>query len=95
MIFDKEQNELVSGIRTRYCLASSAKFRGRGCCVLNETPLAVWNLLESQRLRFLVDAISDALLTEDEQARLFEVHEQVKVPNLLPNRAMRQDAIRG
>ena len=36
--------------------------------VLNsiEIPLAVWNLLESQRLRFLEDTISGAPLTEDE-----------------------------
>ena len=60
-----------------------------------EIPLAVWNLLESQRPRFLEDAISGAPLTEDEQARPYEVHEQANVPNLLPNRAMRQDAIRG
>ena len=65
--------------------------------VLNsiEIPLAVWNLLESQRLRFLEDAISGAPLTEDEQARPYEVHEQANVPNLLPNHAMRQDALRG
>ena len=65
--------------------------------VLNslEIPLAVWNLLESQRLRFLENAISGAPLTEDEQARPYEVHEQAKVPNLLPNHAMRQDALRG
>ena len=65
--------------------------------VLNsiEIPLAVWNLLESQRLRFLEDAISGAPLTEDEKARPYEVHEQANVPNLLPNHAMRQDALRG
>ena len=65
--------------------------------VLNsvEIPLAVWNLLESQRLRFLEDAISGAPLTEDEQARPYEVHEQADVPNLLPNHVMRQDALRG
>ena len=65
--------------------------------VLNSTeiPLAVWNLLESQRLGFSEDAISGALLTENEQARPYEVHEQANVSNLLPNRAMRQDAIRG
>ena len=65
--------------------------------VLNsiEIPLAVWNLLESQRLRFLEDAISGAPLTEDEQARPYEVYEQANVPNLLPNHAMRQDALRG
>ena len=65
--------------------------------VLNsiEIPLAVWNLLESQRQRFLVAAIAGAPLTEDEQARLYELHEQTIVPNLLPNRAMRQVAIRG
>ena len=65
--------------------------------VLNsiEIPLAVWNLLESQRLRILEDALSGAPLTEDEQARPYEAHEQANVPNLLPNRAMRQDAIRG
>ena len=65
--------------------------------VLNsiEIPLAVRNLLESQRLRFLEDAVSGATLTEDEQARHYEVHEQANVPNLLPNHAMRQDALRG
>ena len=65
--------------------------------VLNsiEIALAVWNLLESQRLRFLEDSISGAPLTEDEQARPYEVHEQANVPNLLPNHAMRQDALRG
>ena len=65
--------------------------------VLNsiEIPLTVWNLLESQRLRFLEDAISGAPLTEDEQGRPYEVHEQANVPNLLPNHAMRQDALRG
>ena len=64
--------------------------------VLNsiESPLAVWNLLESQRLRFLEDAFSGARLTEDEKARPYEVHEQANVPNLLPNHAMRQDALR-
>ena len=41
------------------------------------------------------DAISGAPLTEDEQARPYEVHEQANVPNLLPNHAMRQDALRG
>ena len=60
-----------------------------------EIPLAAWNLLESQRLRFLEDAISGAPLTEDEQARPYEVHEQANVPNLLPNHAKRQDALRG
>ena len=65
--------------------------------VLNsiEIPLAVRNLLESHRLRFLEDAISGAPLTEDEQARPYEVHKQANVPNLLPNHAMRQDALRG
>ena len=65
--------------------------------VLNsiEIPLVVWNLLESQRLRFLEDAISGAPLTEDEQAGPYEVHEQANVTNLLPNHAMRQDAVRG
>ena len=65
--------------------------------VLNsiEIPLAVWNLLESQRLRFSEDAISGAPLTEDEQARPHEVHKQANVPNLLAGRAMRRDAIRG
>ena len=65
--------------------------------VLNsiEIPLAVWILLESQRLRFLEDTISGAPLTEDEQARPYEVHEQANVPKLFSNRAMRQDAIRG
>ena len=65
--------------------------------VLNsiEISLAVWNLLESQRLRFLEDTISGAPLTEDEQARPYEVHEQANAPNLLPNHAMRQDALRG
>ena len=58
-------------------------------------PLAVWSLLESQRLRFLEEAISGAPLTEDEQARPYEVHEQANVPNLLANHAMRQGAIRG
>ena len=52
-------------------------------------------LLEIQRLRFLGDAISGAPLTEDEQARPDEVHEQANVPNLLLNRTMRQGAIRG
>ena len=60
-----------------------------------EIPLAVWNLLESQRLRFLEDAISGAPQTEDEQARPYEVQEQANVPNLLPNHAMRQDVLRG
>ena len=60
-----------------------------------EIPLAVWSLLESQRLRVLGDAISGAPRTEDEQARRYEVHKQANVANLLPNRAMRQDAIRG
>ena len=60
-----------------------------------EIPLAVWSLLECQRLRFLEDAISGAPLTEDEQARPYEVHEQANVPNLLPNHAMRQDALWG
>ena len=55
----------------------------------------MWNLLESQRLRFLEDAISGAPLTEDEQVRPYEVHEQANVPNLLPNHAMRQDALGG
>ena len=65
--------------------------------VLNsiEIPSAVWNLLESQRLRFLENAISGAPLTEDEQARPYEVHERANIPNLLPNHAMRQDALRG
>ena len=65
--------------------------------VLNsvEFPLAVWNLLESQRLRFLEETISGAPLTEDEQAGPYETHEQANVPNLLPNHAMRQDALRG
>ena len=60
-----------------------------------ELPLAVWNLLESQRLRFLEDTISGAPVTEDEQVKPYEVHEQANVPNLLPNHAMRQDAFRG
>ena len=60
-----------------------------------EIPLVVWNPLESQRLRFLEDAISGAPLTEDEHARPYEVREQANVPNLLPNHAMRQDALRG
>ena len=59
-----------------------------------EIPIALWNLLESQRLQFLEDAISGAPLTEDEQARPYEVHEQANVPNLLPNHAMPQDALR-
>ena len=65
--------------------------------VLNsiEILLAVWNLLESQRVRFLEEAISGAPLTEDEQARPYEVHEQANVPTLLPNHAMRQEALRG
>ena len=54
----------------------------------------MWILLESQRLLFLEDAISGAPLTEDELARPHEVHEEANVPNLLPNRAMRPDAIR-
>ena len=64
--------------------------------VLNsiEIPLSLWNLLESQRLRFLKDAISGAPLTEDELARPYEVHEEANVPNLLPNHAIRQDALR-
>ena len=68
-----------------------------GQAVLNsiEIPLAVWNLPESQRLRVLENAISGAPLTEDEQARPYEVHEQANVPNLLPNHAMRQEALRG
>ena len=57
-------------------------------------PLAVWNLLESQSLWFLEDAISGARLTEDEQARPYEENEQANVPNLLPNHAMLQDALR-
>ena len=60
-----------------------------------EIPLAVRKLLESQRLQFLEDAISGAHLTEDEHARRYEAHEQANVANLLPNRAMPQDAIRG
>ena len=65
--------------------------------VLNsvEIQLALWNLLESQRLRFLEDTISGATVTADEQAKPYEVHEQANVPNLLPNHAMRQDAFRG
>ena len=65
--------------------------------VLNsiEILLAVWNLLESQRQRFLEDAIAGAPLTEDEQARPYELHEQANVPSLLPNCAMRQDSLRG
>ena len=55
-------------------------------------PLAVWILLESQRLRFLEDTISGSLLTEDEQARPYEIHEQANVPNLFSNR---HDANRG
>ena len=55
----------------------------------------MWNLLESQRLRFLEDAISGSPLTEDEQARTYEVHEQANVASLLPNHAMREDALRG
>ena len=45
--------------------------------VLNsiEIPLAVWNLLESQRQRFLEDAIAGAPLTEDEQARPYELRD--------------------
>ena len=58
---------------------------------LMKVPLAVWNLLESQRLRFLEDAFSGAPLTDYEQARPHEVHEQENVLN----RPMRQDAIRG
>ena len=60
--------------------------------VLNsiEIQLAVWNLLESQRLPFLEEAIGGAPLTEDEQARPYEVHEQANVTSLLPNRAMGQ-----
>ena len=49
----------------------------------------------SQRLRLLDDAISGAPLTEDEQVRPYEVHEQAKNLDLPPRRAMRQDAIRG
>ena len=55
----------------------------------------MWNLLESQRLAFLEDAISGAPLTEDEQARPYEVHEQANVTSLFPNREMGQLAIRG
>ena len=55
----------------------------------------MWNLFESQRLRFLEDATRGAPLTEKEQARPYEVREQANVPNLLHNRANCQDAIRG
>ena len=55
----------------------------------------MWNLLESQRLRYLEDATRGAPLTENEQARPYEVREQANVPNLLHNRANCQDAIRG
>ena len=61
----------------------------------NEIPLAVWNLLESQGQRLLEDAIAGAPLTEGEQTRPYELHEQANVPNLLPNLAMCQYAIRG
>ena len=70
-------------------------FADKAVLITIEIPLAVWNLLESHSLRFLVDEISGAPLTEDEQARPYEVHKQANVPNLLPNCAMRQGAIRG
>ena len=71
------------------------KFADQAVLIPIKIPLAVWSLLESQRLRFLEDAISVAPVTEDEHARPYEVHEQANVPNLLPNHAMRQDALRG
>ena len=49
-----------------------------------EIPLAVWNLLESQRLRFLEDAVAGAPLTKDEQARPYELREQANVPTYSP-----------
>ena len=63
----EQQHELVSGFWTRYCLARSPSFADEAFLNSIEIPLSVWNLLESRILRFLEDAISGALLTEDER----------------------------
>lgn len=40
-----------------------------------EIPLSVWNLLESQRLRFMEEALTGGPLTDAERQRPYEVHE--------------------
>ena len=70
-------------------------FADEAVLISTEIPLAWWNLHESQKLRLFKDVISGARLIEDEQSWPYEVHEQANVPNLLPNHAMSQDALRG
>ena len=97
MIFSVSNNNIIFSLEFGPDTVSLDMQNFADEAVLNsiEIHIAVWNLLESQRLRFLEDAISVAPLTEDEQAKRFEVHEQANVPNLPANHAMRQDILRG
>ena len=45
-----------------------------------ELPSSVWNLLGSQRLRFMEEALTGAAITQEQQQRLYEVHENLEVP---------------
>ena len=78
-----------------FVLPEVLNFANEAVLISIEIRSVVWNLLESQKLRFLENAISGAPLTEKQQARLYEVQEQANVPKLLPNGAMRQEVIRG
>ena len=53
-----------------------------------ELPLSVWNFLESQRFRFIEIALTGAQLTREQQQRIYEVQENLEVPEI-------QDPIRG
>ena len=50
--------------------------------------LSLWNLLESQRLRFLEEILDGAPHTQEQQQRPYDVHEYLEVPRT-------QDPIRG
>ena len=58
--------------------------------VLNsiELLLSVWNLLESQGIRFMEEALTGAPLTQDQLQRPYEVHKNLEVPGI-------HDRIRG
>ena len=47
-----------------------------------ELPLSVWNLLESERFRLMEEALTGAPLTQEQQQRPCEVHENLEVPGI-------------
>ena len=53
-----------------------------------ELPLSLWNLLESQRLRFMEELLTGAPLTQEQQRRPYREHENLEVPGI-------QEPIRG